>query len=132
MGTPPNGAPAPPRPAPPPAADPPGVLRAAEAVPYGPGAVVSRVLLKTPGGSATLFAFAEGEGLDEHTTPHEALVVVTEGAADVTVAGVPHRLGAGDALRLPAHVPHAVRAATAFRMLLVLLRSAAPVAPPAP
>jgi quercetin dioxygenase-like cupin family protein len=89
---------------------------------YQEGSVVSRVLLKNRGGSVTLFAFAEGEGLSEHATPFDALVVVTDGEAEVTVGGVPHRVRAGEALRLPADVPHAVHAARPFRMLLTMLR----------
>ena len=90
------------------------------------GAVVSRVLLKNAGGSVTLFAFAEGEALSEHATPSDALLLVTEGEAEVTVAGAPHRVRAGETLRLPADVPHAVHAAQPFRMLLVMLRAPRP------
>ncbi|MEO0556684.1 MAG: cupin domain-containing protein [Bacteroidota bacterium] len=88
------------------------------------GAIVSRVLHKARGGSATAFAFAEGEGLDEHSTPHEALLLVTDGVAEVSIDGVSYRVAAGHILRLPASVPHAVRAMTAFQMLLILLRDA--------
>lgn len=89
---------------------------------YQEGSVVSRVLLKNRGGSVTLFAFAEGEGLSEHTTPFDALVVVLDGEAAITIGGAPHTVRAGETLRLPADVPHAVHAARPFRMLLTMLR----------
>ena len=38
---------------------------------YQEGSVVSRVLLKNQGGTVTLFAFDQGEGLSEHTAPFE-------------------------------------------------------------
>ena len=41
---------------------------------YQEGAVVSRMLLKHAAGSVTLFAFDEGQGLTEHTSPFDALV----------------------------------------------------------
>ncbi|GAB5537256.1 MAG: hypothetical protein Rubg2KO_35050 [Rubricoccaceae bacterium] len=85
--------------------------------------IVSRVLLKTPGGSVTAFAFAKGDGLQEHSTPHEALFVVTDGEADVRIAGETQRVRAGESLRLPASVPHAVHAPVDVRVLLVMLRS---------
>lgn len=48
--------------------------------------IASRVLAKTGGGSITLFAFARGEGLSEHTSPFEALVLVLEGSIAITSA----------------------------------------------
>ena len=94
-------------------------------VEYQDGAIVSRQVMKTPGGSVTAFAFDAGQGLSEHTTPHEALVQVIDGAARVDLAGKSHELGPGEAIRLPAGVPHSVHAGTRFKMLLVMLRSEA-------
>lgn len=94
----------------------------AELVQYQPGAVVSRTVLKRPSGTVTVFAFDEGEGLSEHTAAFDALVVVIEGAAEITVAGFPQRVAAGDILRLPAGHPHALRALERFKMLLIMIR----------
>ena len=41
------------------------VKQLSELLQYQDGSIVSRVLLKNKGGTATLFAFAEGEGLSE-------------------------------------------------------------------
>jgi quercetin dioxygenase-like cupin family protein len=91
-----------------------------------PGAVVSRALIKRPTGTVTLFAFDQGEGLSEHTAPFEALVVGIEGSGEVTLLGNTHPVHAGDLLRLPPRAPHAVRALTPFKMLLVMMRDPAP------
>ena len=54
----------------------PGEVKAlSELLQFQDGAIVSRVLLKNKGGTVTLFAFAVGEGLSEHTAPFDALVV---------------------------------------------------------
>ena len=53
-------------------------------VAYQEGAVVSRTLLKRPGGTITLFAFAAGQGLSEHTTPFDAVVEILDGEAEIT------------------------------------------------
>lgn len=87
-----------------------------------PGAVVSRTVMKERSGTVTLFAFGAGEGLSEHTTPHEALVVGLEGGAEIAIGDATHELSAGEALRLPAGVPHSIRAVSPFRMMLVMLR----------
>lgn len=90
--------------------------------PIDDGHIVTRVLHKAGGGSVAILAMAAGEGLREHTNPHDALVVVTDGEARIFVAGEPHAVAAAETIRLPAGVPHAVEAATDLRMLLILLR----------
>lgn len=90
-------------------------------LPVQEGSIVSRILLKASGGSASLFAVAPGEGLGEHATPREALIVVLDGTAEVSIAGETQRVAAGEAIRLPASVPHDVRAPEALRMLLITL-----------
>ncbi|MCJ7628171.1 MAG: cupin domain-containing protein [Longimicrobiales bacterium] len=89
------------------------------------GSVVSRTLVKKPTGTLTLFAFDRGEGLSEHSTPHDAVVEVLEGMVEITVGGVPHRVSAGEGLLLPASVPHALSAVTPFKMLLTMIREPA-------
>ncbi|NMC20881.1 MAG: cupin domain-containing protein [Thermogutta sp.] len=87
-------------------------------------AIVSRILLKNASGSITLFGFDAGQELSEHTTPFEAMLQVLEGAAEVSIAGTWHTVGEGQAILMPAGVPHAVRAKQAFKMLLTMLRTA--------
>ena len=85
-------------------------------------AIVSRMLLKNPGGSVTLFAFDAGEGLSEHTAPFDALVVGVEGEAEIRIGSAAHRVGEGETLLMPANVPHAVAPVGRFKMLLVMIR----------
>ncbi|MBM4185709.1 MAG: cupin domain-containing protein [Gemmatimonadetes bacterium] len=99
-----------------------GVVSLGELVVYQPGAVVSRTILKRPAGTVTAFAFDQGEGLSEHTAAFDALFLVIEGESEVTIAGVVHRVSAGQVVRLPAGQPHAVKAITRFKLLLVMIR----------
>ena len=80
------------------------------------------ILAKTSGGNLTLFAFDAGQGLTEHTSPFEALVMVLEGACTLTIGGTPVRAIPGTVVRMPADVPHALDATEATRLLLVMLR----------
>ncbi len=100
-----------------------GVKSAVDLVAIQPGAVVSRTLVKKPTGTVTAFAFDAGEGLSEHTAPFDALVLGLLGEADVTLAGTAHRLASGELLRLPGGEPHAVKAITPFKMLLIMIRA---------
>jgi quercetin dioxygenase-like cupin family protein len=92
-------------------------------VEYQPGAVVSRTLVDKAVGTITLFAFAEGQGLSEHTAPYDAFVTVLDGEAEITIGGEPHRVAAGEMVIVPAHRPHFLRAVTQFKMLLVMIRA---------
>ena len=103
----------------------PGVVRLADLVDYQEGSVVSRQLLKEVGGSVTIFAFAAGQGLSEHTAPFDALVQVLDGEATVTISHKPYRLKAGDAIVMPAGHPHALDAVTPFKMALTMVRPSA-------
>ena len=103
----------------------PQVLRLADLAAYQEGSVVSRQILRKDTGNVTLFAFAAGQGLSEHTAPFDALVHVLDGEADVVIAGTPHRLVGGDAIVMPANRPHALDAVTPFRMLLTMIRTPA-------
>src|SRR5688572_23645884 len=90
---------------------------------YQDGSIVSRVLLKNQGGTVTLFAFDVGEGLSEHTAPFDALVVVTDGAADIEISGERFQVKQGETIVLPANLPHAVKATAKFKMMLIMLRA---------
>jgi quercetin dioxygenase-like cupin family protein len=91
-------------------------------VDYQSGSVVSRILFRGPGGTMTVFAFSEGQGLDEHTNPNDAIVHVLDGEASVRIADVTHRVQEGEALHLPPSAPHAVLEGSEFKMLLILLK----------
>lgn len=84
--------------------------------------IASRVLAKTGGGSLTLFSFDAGQGLTEHTSPFDALVLVTDGGLAITMGGATLHATPGTIVRLPATVPHALEATVPTRMLLVMLK----------
>lgn len=88
-----------------------------------PDGIASRILAKTAGGSVTLFAFAVGQGLTEHTSPFDALVMVLEGVLTLTIGGMAMRAEPGTLVRMPAGIPHAVDAPQAARMLLTMLKA---------
>lgn len=84
--------------------------------------ISSRILAKTTGGNITLFAFDAGQGLTEHTSPFEALVMVLDGTLTLTIGGSTVLASPGTIVRMPASVPHAVDAPEPCRMLLTVLK----------
>ena len=99
------------------------VAKVAEFIQYQDGAVVSRELVKRPGGTVTVFAFDEGQGLSEHTAPFDALAHVLEGEVEIHISGQPHRVHGGEMILMPAGQPHALKAVQRFKMLLMMIRS---------
>lgn len=95
---------------------------ASRLVEYGEGAIVSRTILQRESGNVTLFAFDAGQGLSEHTAPFDALVLVLDGRAAITIGGQVNEVAAGGVVIMPARVPHAVKAIERFKMMLVMIR----------
>jgi quercetin dioxygenase-like cupin family protein len=94
----------------------------ASLVEIAPAATVSRVIARTSGGSVTLFAFAANQEISEHSAPFDAMVQVLEGDLEVTIGGKAVDLGHGEAVLMPADVPHALRARSDCKMQLIMLR----------
>ena len=90
---------------------------------YQEDSVVSRELIHKSTGSVTLFAFDKNQGLSEHTAPYDALVMITDGQAEITVSGVKHEIKAGEMLLMPANSPHALKALEPFKMVLTMIKS---------
>ena len=99
------------------------VVRLIDFVNYQEGAVVSRTLVKRETGTLTLFAFDEGQGLSDHTSPFDAVALLLEGEAEIAVSGKPLRTTAGEAVLMPANQPHSLKALSRFKMLLTMIRS---------
>ena len=95
----------------------------ASLVEYQEGSIVSRTLMDKGTGTVTLFAFDEGEGLSEHTTPFDAMVQVLDGEVEITISGKLHCVRGGEMIIMPANEPHALKAASRFKMVLTMIKS---------
>lgn len=99
------------------------VLKLSSLVDYQEGSVVSRTIINQKTGTVTLFAFDKNEGLSEHTAPFDALVYTIEGESEITISGKPFHLKEGEMIIMPANQPHALKASSKFKMLLVMIKS---------
>ncbi len=99
------------------------IVNAAELVNYQEGSIVSREIVKQQTGNVTIFAFDEEQGLSEHTASFDALVYVLEGEAEISIAGKDSHLYGGNMVLIPAHEPHSLKALTAFKMILTMIRA---------
>jgi quercetin dioxygenase-like cupin family protein len=97
--------------------------RLADLADYQEGSIVSRAIIDKKTGTVTFFAFAEGQGLSEHTAPFDALVYLLEGEAEIVISGKPIHLKGDEMVIMPANQPHALRAIRNFKMILTMIRS---------
>lgn len=99
------------------------VLKLIDSIAYQNGSVVSKEIIKKPGGTVTLFAFDKGQGLSEHKAPFDALVHIIDGKADIKISGKSYILKAGEIIIMPKNSTHSLRAVERFKMVLVMIKS---------
>jgi len=83
--------------------------------------IVSRKVFNNDQARVTLFGFAPGEELTEHTAASPAILHFLSGEADLTLGQDTMSVKAGSWAYMPARLPHSIVALTAVEMLLVLL-----------
>lgn len=97
------------------------ILKLTDEIVIQPGQIVSKTLAQNEAVGITLFAFAKGEEISAHDSSGDALVHVLEGVGRFTVGGVEHICRAGEALVMPAKIPHAVYAVEDFKWILTVV-----------
>lgn len=98
------------------------VFRFPEKVDYSSEGIISKRVIDRTVGTVTLFSFDKGQRLSTHSAPFDALVQVVEGEAEIIINEVSFTLGAGDAIIMPAGIPHAVNAVAKFKMILTMIK----------
>lgn len=98
------------------------VLRIANIVEYEEGKVASLTLSQEAGVGITLFAFDAGEGVSTHAAPGDAMVVVLDGEAHITIADEEYTVKSGETVVMPSGIPHSVKAIKRFKMLLTVVK----------
>jgi quercetin dioxygenase-like cupin family protein len=94
-----------------------------ESIDYSDGGIVSKTVLKKQTGNISLFSFAKGEALSEHTAPFDAMIMVVDGKGEVMIGGKSFILIAGESIIMPANITHAVNAVEKFKMVLTMIKS---------
>ncbi len=98
-------------------------LKLVDLVDYREGSIVSRTIIDKSTGTVTLFAFDEGQGLSEHTTPFDALVHLLDGEAEIIISGKALFLKEGETIIMPADKPHPLKAMKKMKMILTMIKS---------
>jgi quercetin dioxygenase-like cupin family protein len=86
-----------------------------------PEGTLSRVLYRDGLVRVVIFAFDTGQELTEHTAAVDAIVQVVAGRLQLTLGEERVEAVPGSWVRMPAHLPHSVRALEPSVMLLTML-----------
>ena len=97
------------------------VLSLAGQMEYLPGQIASKTLAQNKHHSLTLFAFEKGEEISSHKSEGDALVMILDGMAKITIDKTEYTLRTGETIIMPANTPHAVYGEDRFKMLLLVL-----------
>jgi len=95
-------------------------LPLADEIEYQPGQVTSKTLAQNSRHSLTLFAFDKDEEISSHESQGDAFVLALDGTGKITIDEKEHFINKGEAIVMPAQVPHAVYAEERFKMLLIV------------
>ncbi|MCW5849163.1 MAG: cupin domain-containing protein [Anaerolineae bacterium] len=87
-----------------------------------PDSILSRTVVNTDQVKVTLFHFAAGQELSEHTASTPAIIQILAGQARLTLGGEVKEAGPGAYAYMTAGLTHAVYAHTPVVMLLEMLK----------
>lgn len=92
-------------------------------VDYEKDQVASLTLAQKDNLTLTVFAFDNNTGIGGHSSTGDAFVYILEGSAQITIGPDKHNVTAGQAIVMPAGIPHALDAVDGrFKMLLAVVK----------
>jgi len=86
------------------------------------GAIVSKTLIKNPGGNISLFALDQGQQISEHKAPYDVLITVLDGEIDFSVSGEIYNLKNSDYLVCPADAPHGMNCIKPSKVIISMYK----------
>ena len=94
-----------------------------EIIEYVPNSVVSKTIIRKTTGNVSVVAIDSGEAMAEKICPFDTFMQVIDGVAEVVIADVSSILQTGQAIIIPAHTSHVVRANVRFKMVATIIKS---------
>lgn len=85
------------------------------------GQIVSKTLVQNSNVSLTLFAFDKGEEISTHSSHGDAMILVIDGHAEITIGEQKYQVKSGETIVMPAEIPHAVYAQEKLKFMLTVI-----------
>ena len=94
-----------------------------EIIEYVPNSVVTRTIIRKTTGNVNVIAIDTGEILAEKISPFDTFLQIIDGDAEVVIDRKSNFLKTGEAIIIPAHISHLVRANNRFKMISTIIKS---------
>ena len=94
-----------------------------EIIEYVPNSVVTKTIIRKTTGNVSVIAIDTGETLAEKISPYDTFVQIIDGNAEVVIDNKLNLLKTGEAIIIPAHISHAVKANERFKMISTIIKS---------
>ena len=94
-----------------------------EIIEYIPNSIVTKTIIRKTTGNVSVIAIDIGENLAEKISPYDTFVQIIDGNAEVVIDEISNILRTGEAIIIPAHTSHSVKANERFKMLSTIIKS---------
>lgn len=94
-----------------------------EIIEYMPNSIVSKTIIRKTTGNVSVVAIDTGEILAEKISPFDTFIQIIDGNAEVVINEDSNKLIAGEAIIIPAHTSHLVKANERFKMISTIIKS---------
>lgn len=94
-----------------------------EIIEYIPNSIVTKTIIRKTTGNVSVIAIDIGENLAEKISPYDTFVQIIDGNAEVVIDEISNILRTGEAIIIPAHTSHSVKANERFKMISTIIKS---------
>jgi quercetin dioxygenase-like cupin family protein len=94
-----------------------------EIIEYVLNSVVFKTIIRKTTGNVSVVAIDTGETLAEKISPFDTFIQIIEGNAEIVIDKKSNILKTGEAIIIPAHTSHFVKANERFKMISTIIRS---------
>ncbi len=98
------------------------VIKLSDLTEYEEGGLTSKALVDTNAVSVVIYAFDKFHGILQDTLPYDALFIVLEGEAEVTISENHYNVKTGEIIKFEANKPHSINSNSRFKMMLISLK----------
>lgn len=94
-----------------------------EIIEYISNSVVTKTIIRKTTGNVSIIAIDTGETLAEKISPFDTFIQIIDGNAEVVINENSNILKKGEAIIIPAHTSHLVKANERFKMISTVIKS---------
>ena len=94
-----------------------------DVIEYIPNSIDFKTIIKKITGSISAVSIDAGEELPEKVSPFDTFIQIIDGKAEIIIDRISYFLNTGQAIIIPAHSSHIVKANERFKMISTIIKS---------